>query len=376
LTQVNFPSILHYNAINIAIFRIIPKSNPASPRVKKMKELSRFSLAVLLLAVTLALVVFAALPHMKNSSAPTAWESYLKNPYSVPAIEKYLWETGNPSRWIINGRIISGVYCARNNNKPLLYIVELVPPKSGHFRSFLGTLMAFDAKGKHLKTWDRETIEKTAVEPDSAIILSKILAGQIIDLPDINGDSYSEIPAYRFSDKKAGGTLIVYRTRSEMLSCLFAIDCTNFQSGLKWGEFYLERSVTEKQGLILKMQPYAMQVTNNNPGTTEPQKVTRKYKSPFTKVVKPPSMELVIMKRDLSRPPETLAEFTWAESQKTFIGPESGLSGVWNVLDVKDRVMISRTMTAPKQPGRLNKLKYLVFSCWKKKPPGQIPQMK
>jgi hypothetical protein len=118
-----------------------------------MKNLSRFPLAILLLAVAFVLVFAAVLPLMKKGDrAPVAWESYQKNPYSIQALEKYLHKTGNPAWWIINGRIIGGVYRANHNGKPILYIVELAPSKSGHLRTFYGTLMAFDSGGKHLKT--------------------------------------------------------------------------------------------------------------------------------------------------------------------------------------------------------------------------------
>jgi beta-lactamase regulating signal transducer with metallopeptidase domain/protocatechuate 3,4-dioxygenase beta subunit len=325
-----------------------------SDRHDQVKKLSRLAFAGLLCAGMLSLVIAASMPIGEKSSRAQAWETYLQNPYSVPALTHYLQKTGNTARWIIGDNIIGGVYCANHNGAPTLYIVELASKESGYPHTYSGTLMAFDADGKFLKAWDREGIEKSAIDSNKIDISDKIKAHEIIDLPDMNGDAFSEIPTYRVSlAEKIGGTLIVYRTNGNKLSCIFAVESLRnipYEYGNTFGQIFLERK-PERQGLILEMQPFAVAKTDT----------LRKGKDT------PPKSIIVNIKPDLNRYPDVLAEFTWSESQQTFIGPEPGSGDDWKLLDAAGRENISITMTAPKSPGTFKKIKSLVPSLWKKK---------
>jgi hypothetical protein len=322
----------------------------------------------LLIFTVLSLTAALLFPMLtRENQSRAAWETYLKTPYSVQALKNHLRKVDNDSRPIIGSRVISGVYRACHNDRPMLYIVEFSPGiVSGYPRTFFGMLMAFDAEERHVKTWVGESIEKGVVASDSITVASEIRQGEIIDLPDINGDSFSEIPAYRWGITRQGidRTAIIYTIRTAGFHCAFALECYEnvFGSSLT-GDYYLKKSDKEAQTLLLEFQPYKVkEITRREPKKEKIRFVDKILLLCRTRVVKPPTMEIVLS-RDSCIATTKVAEFTWSDSLQTFAVSFDTMKGSYKVVDAEGREIISRTMEVPPRPGFFRSLKYRIFSA-------------
>jgi len=126
---------------------------------------------------------------------------------------------------------------------------------------------------------------------------------KILDLLDLTGDGFDEIPTERWNDS----SMSVYSSKSNDVPCLFCIaimrrPTRNLLVDLSWVHPNLVYRKLESGKLFLQTACWAPTPTGAG------------------------------IMRDL--PQRTLAAFRWEESIDTFVGPSKGPQNTWIVLDL------------------------------------------
>ena len=153
-------------------------------------------------------------------------------------------------------------------------------------------------------------------ETDYPEIQKKIENNEIIDLPDINGDGYAEIPTQQWSNfqKKQPESNSIYLTDQDSITCVLTIN--NYDDNINWdgktvdrwplddiptGHIYLNYSNDVEPAILVIVQP--MKAEYNERGL------------------------LTRATIDLNKPPRILARYIWDPRERTFTGPEEGPNG-------------------------------------------------
>jgi len=251
-------------------------------------------LSRLLRAAPAALPLLALAACGKSVDPKETWAAYTRTPYSAKAFADHMravsGQMPHPAR-------IAGVFRAARANRPPLWIVEVWQDKDIREGTQFN-LVVLGPEGELLRILGGDSILcwLSARFADQDRALKDIANNRAADLPDLNGDSCSEILAVR------GGGASVYRTDDESIPCAFRIE---------WKIQYPFENIPS--GLCGLRHP-------SPPDGT------------LTLVVQPQIAHAGETAPDRSKPVRTLAEFRWDPGRKTFTGPAEGPNGIWKVL--------------------------------------------
>jgi hypothetical protein len=243
-----------------------------------------------------------------NSAGSRTWLDFLDQPYSKNALVAHLNALGRETPHDFDNWYISGVYRAKQAKGAPKWIVQIYDGDKSAFR--LGCLVVLGPKGKHLRTISSERVHWSLMAADADFELARTLAAEkiVVDLPDLNGDSYAELPTQRWlpvvAGKEASESTSIYQTKDDQISCLFCLEFYQHWpvGDLPFGHCYLHYDEKDKQTLILSTPVYI--ATGNG----------------FTKA-------------DLPR--RQLASFRWSDEMKSWVGPKEGPKQIWKVLQRK-----------------------------------------
>ena len=237
-----------------------------------------------------------------------SWSNFLDEPYSEKMFEAHMNALGMRPTKSFNDWYISGVYRARQGKSAPKWVVQVYDGNDSSFR--FGCLVVLGPKGEHLRTIERERVHWSLIGTGgdykhfSRLIIERI----VVDLPDLNGDSYAELPTQRWESIVPGNetdeSASIYQTKDNQIPCTF---CVEFYrrwpaADLPYGHPYLHYDEKDKQTLKLSTRIY---ISNGNG---------------FTRT-------------DL--PPRQLAAFHWSAEKKTWDGPQDGPNRIWKVLERK-----------------------------------------
>jgi hypothetical protein len=256
-----------------------------------------------------------------SSISGQLWTAFVVAPYSEDALKGYLAGIEHASAVDFPQWYISGVFQARREGQRPLLVVEIYNGTTGSFN--LGCLLVFDPDGKLLREIAEERVHWSLRGPtkqfnwmddQSARIEAEHLTfsqGKVVDLIDLTGDGFDEIPTQRWShtinEVDVGGeSTSIYTTKSSKIPCLFCI-ATPYRShkemlidlgGIAPSVTYRD---LKSRTLFLETPCYATTPT----GTSLLQELPRR----------------------------TLATFRWSEAEGTFVGPAQGPDGTWTIVE-------------------------------------------
>jgi len=254
-----------------------------------------------------------------------SWTDYKNNPYSVNALEKYFKTCEENPTVEFSSWYISDVFNAKRKDNNSLLVTQIYDgtPDVG-FKP--GCLVIFDVNGKILNIIMRERVDVILLLPDfdfnrdHSLITEKRDNQQLIDLPDLNGDGYAEIPTQNWDDPRPRSfkfrTNSIYSTESNNILKVFTIeyhDNFDYVSGeqSKWplndidfGRLSLKHLSKIPFSLVVSCRPY-IQLSNES------------------------GQPISNWQRDDSVPPVILDKYTWNPQQMSFIGPKMGPKNLW-----------------------------------------------
>ena len=222
---------------------------------------------------------------------------------------------------------ISDVYRARRKNREPFYVVQIYNGIQDGKGFGLGCLVVFDSKENHLRTIEGERVLVGLLGPDYdfetdyPLLRKKVENQEIIDLPDINGDGFAEIPTHSWSDfeKQQPESNSVYLTDNDSVSCAWKIeyyaDTVNMDGtdndrwpfeDLLFGCFFPRLSQYSTRTIMVMVQPFNIKYSNR--GMT------------------------MHATHDLTKPPRTMARYKWNRKKRIFDGPAEGPNGLWKVI--------------------------------------------
>ncbi len=273
-----------------------------------MIQLHRFrSLFVItLLGTAAAIILFTGWLLWPEARRYRIWTQYTREPYSQERFLKHMALIGQEPTKRFGEWYINGVYRARRNGHGPLWVIEIYHGHKGGFT--LGCLVVLDSDGRHLRTIEDERINWILVAPKSdwRQIQAETNAKRIVDLPDLTGDSWSEIPTQRWRPFAPGiqspGSLSIFRTDDDSIPRTFCIEFYHRwpADGLPMGDLRLYFD-SERDGSLGLDTPISTEAGGR-------------------------------FFFDHSQPPRNMARFTWSAETKTFVGPAEGPNGVWVVL--------------------------------------------
>jgi hypothetical protein len=256
-----------------------------------------------------------------TTQAGSSWRKFHEQPYAKESKERlvaHLHAIGDSSPIDFPQWYVSGVYEAERQGQDPLLVVQIYNGLSGSFN--LGALLVFESNGALVRTMPGERIHfsleipsrQTDWFPSQSSLLSlrqqAVARGESLDLPDLNGDGFDEIPTERWGESwgalRGEGTAL-YTTSKANVPCILRIGVPNSTSrgtliDLTGMHVTLVYRAVEDHTLFLETPCYAATPA----GTT--------------------------LLAD--RPRRTLATFIWSAEAGTFLGPAVGPDDTWRVL--------------------------------------------
>ena len=251
-----------------------------------------------------------------NGKVINSWNFYLKNPYSDKAFLAYLMAHRQDPTKTFSDWYIHGVYRVKRNSKKPLYVVEVYDGiKNKGFKP--GCLYIVDSEGNHQKTIMEERVMSDLLVPYDGsyqdgfkyiyITQEKIDKGEIIDLPDINHDSFADIPTERWED--ANRSTAVYLTSTGSIRCVFRFrpydHIASLSGNVEKGHLYIKRLSESEPTMSVMLQPMKQRYDDNGRETG--------------------------YSIDLRKPSHILTTYNWNQEAGTFTGPEEAPDDLWFV---------------------------------------------
>ncbi len=247
----------------------------------------------------------AALLQIPSSASSESWSDFLDQPYSKDAFTSHMEVLGRNPTNAFDDWYISGVYRARQGKGPPKWVVQIYDGDDSAFR--FGCLVVLGPKGQHLSTIASERVHWSLISVAANFRLASKLAAEkiVVDLPDLNGDGYAELPTQRWQPlvpgAEASESTSIYETKDGQTSCLFCIEFYRRWpvDDLPYGHLYLHYDEQDKQTLKLSTRIYV--ATGNG----------------FTRT---------------DFPAKQFATFRWNAEKSTWDGPKEGPKQIWQVL--------------------------------------------
>ncbi len=265
---------------------------------------------------------------------PTAWTAYLEDPYGSDAFSSLMKSMDYDPTEGVESWYIGAVFRAKRKDQEPFWVVEVTEGKLIEGDApFVDTrpaayhgpccLVVLGPKGKHLRTIEKESVYRNLLEPEGKrrSAFRRLRTKKIVDLPDLNGDSYAEIPT-----RGLRGSVSIYVTSDESIPSVFAMTFRNgsFYSGSGWGGFRLVYRADVPATLLVIATPYKKKddVSDTPVGGTN---------------LLLPGEKITV---DDTRQPREFAEFKWSAEKDTFVGPPGGPGKTWTVLGTRREVAL------------------------------------
>jgi ankyrin repeat protein len=258
-----------------------------------------------------------AKPYKMEKTQKELWKDYINNPYSDLLLKIYLAGiTDNPVKEL-EYWYISIVFCARKTyDKSPLYVIQVFRGirDVGHGP---GCLIVFNSEGNIVKSipgegietnflmiYDGKVFSETSVYDD---IVRKVKNKEFIDLPDINHDTFSDIPTSSWGLREPASS--VYTTTDESIPCVFSIRKNTIErtgNESEYGEPQFYRTSETEPGISVLSQRWVRTGSNGKSVS-------------FTK--------------DTVRPLDLLETYVWDSARKTFVETlHTDPEGRWEVV--------------------------------------------
>ena len=254
-----------------------------------------------------------------SSSQRSLWIAVKEDPYSKDALKKYISAVGNSTALDFPHWYISSVYRAKRGSMDPLLVIQVYDGTRMAFN--LGCLLVFDADGRLLREIPKErvhwslggpTTQSNWMNPQTARIRADQQAAaskRLIDLKDLTGDGFDEIPTQRWANAIGtsdlrGESTSIYTSASTEIPCLLCVAFPNRgNSELLVDLGSMDRQLSyrnlKSHKLFLQTPCYATTATGSTLLNTLPQR--------------------------------TLATFYWSDEAGSYLGPTEGPQNAWRM---------------------------------------------